>query len=128
MLSQLSQVPSSEIHVVDPDPAVREGLQSLLSTLNLRVHTYPSAEAFLARSRPADGDCLILEVHLPGMSGIDLLAHLRKADVQLPTIMLACTSDTPMVVHAMRMGADDFLEKPFIDHSLLARVSKLLIK
>ena len=116
----------AEIHVVDPDPAVREGLQTLLSILNARVYTYPNAEAFLANSPPTALGCLIAEVHLPGITGIELLQRLREQQVNLPVILLACNSNVPMAVHAMRMGAVDFLEKPFVDRLLLKRVRKVL--
>ncbi len=114
------------LHIIDPDPAVREGLQSLLRTLNVEVETYPSAEAFLAQPIPSNPGCLISEVHLPGMTGIELLQRLYRQGRNLPAILLSYHGDIPTAVHAMQTGAVDFLEKPFVDKVLLSRVRKIM--
>lgn len=128
MSLSLSTFNSAEIHVVDPDPSMREELRLLLATLDVTVRTYPSAEAFLAQPLPSNSGCLITEVHLPGINGIELLEQLRGLGLELPAIILACQSDVPMAVRAMQTGAVDFLEKPFVNRLLLVRVRKILEK
>jgi len=112
--------------VVDGDSGVRRSLQALLETLPVRVVAFGSAEEFLRcldEDRPC---CLITEVHLPGMSGIDLQRALRERGLSVPVIVLSADADVPMAVRAMHLGAIDFIEKPFVDRMVLARVRKAL--
>ena len=125
-MNWLVHTPQRAIHVIDPDPQTREGLQSLLGTLNAEVKTYASAERFLSQPLPEPLGCLIAEVNLPGMSGIELLEYLHSVGLNLPAILLSRQSDVPTAVRAMQTGAVDFLEKPFINNTLIKRVRKIL--
>jgi FixJ family two-component response regulator len=125
-MEQQARESPATIGIVDGDAAVRDSLCILLATLDTRVQTYASAEEFL-RELPSQAlKCLITEVHLPGMSGLELLDKLHALGVYIPTIVLATHSDVPLAVRAMRIGAVDFLDKPFIERALLARVRQLL--
>ncbi len=114
------------IYVVDADPAVRDSLDSLLTLHGFRVEAYGSATEFLDASPAAAHACLVTEVHLPDMSGIELLDRLRRRGLGLPVIFIANRSDVPTAVRAIRSGAADFLEKPFLDRALLQRTRELL--
>ncbi len=114
------------VHVVDSDTAVCESIQVLLRGMAYRVRVYPDAEAFLAGLPLEASGCLIVEVNLPGISGLELLEQLHERDIRLPVIMLASFSDVPMAVRAMRSGAMDFIDKPFVDRILRARVRQAL--
>src|SRR5882672_4842459 len=107
------------VYVVDDDLAVRESVASLIRSAGLRVETFPSAKEFLARARTMVPGCLVLDVKLPGLSGIDLQQELAKADLQIPIIFLTGHGDIPMSVRAMKSGALEFLTKPFDDRALL---------
>jgi FixJ family two-component response regulator len=110
--------------VVDDDPAVREGLRDLLSSVQLSVRDYPSAEAFLAAPPVEQPGCLILDVHLPDLSGLDLQARLIDREYPLPIIFLTGVGDIPMSVRAMKAGAAEFFTKPFRPDELLSAVAK----
>jgi DNA-binding NtrC family response regulator len=112
----------SLICVVDDDPSVREGLGSLIRSSGLRVETYHSAQAFLSRGRSEVPSCLVLDVHLPGLSGLELQQELARSDVQIPIVFLSGRGDIPMTVRAMKAGALEFLTKPFDDERLLNAV------
>lgn len=114
------------IHIVEQDPAVAKGLCMLFRALDASVKTYPDAETFLDAPPGSDQGCLIIEMNLPGMDGLALLDRLRAEGVSLPAIMLSSKSDIATAVEAMRAGAFDFLEKPFIDRVLLERVREAL--
>lgn len=115
------------VSVVERDPAVRDGLRSLLSTLDVQVNVFDCAEAFLEGLKEQTTPvCVITAVDLPRLSGLDLLDQLAERGLRIPTIMLADHSDVPMAVRAMRAGAIDFIEKPFVDRLLLNRVMKVL--
>ncbi len=119
-------IPKPVVHVVDSDRAVCEGIQVLLRGMADNVRAYPDAEAFLA-DLPVDAEgCLIVEVNLPGISGLDLLEQLHERGIHLPVIVLASFSDVPMAVRAMRSGAMDFIDKPFVDRVLRTRVRQAL--
>lgn len=126
MNERRQQADSPTVYVVDADAAVREGLSALLAENRVTVRTFASAEEFLAESPAADRGCLIVEVHLPGMDGLELLERLRARGMRLPVIVLASCSDVPTAVRAMRSGALDFIDKPFIDRVLLNRVRQAL--
>jgi len=110
------------VHVIDDDDALRESLAFLLSTARIAVATYPSAAAFLEAIPTAELSCVITDVRMPGMSGIDLLKRLREMKIDVPVIVITGHGDVPLAVEAMKVGAIDFLEKPFDDEVLLASV------
>jgi DNA-binding NtrC family response regulator len=107
------------VYVVDDDVSMRESVGSLIRSAGLRVETFASAQEFLARPRGEVPSCLVLDVKLPGLSGLDLQQELAKADVQIPIIFLTGFGDIPMSVRAMKAGALEFFTKPFDDEALL---------
>ena len=110
--------------VIDDESSVRESLSSLLRSAGLRVQTFASAQEFLS-SRPQETpSCLVLDVRLPGMSGLDLQQELGSADTQIPIIFMTGYGDIPMSVRAMKAGAVEFLTKPFRDEDLLNAVDR----
>ena len=110
------------VHIVDDDDALRESLAFLFSTARIAVATYPSAAAFIEAIPAAELSCVITDVRMPGMSGIDLLKRLREMKIDVPVIVITGHGDVPLAVEAMKVGAIDFLEKPFDDEVLLASV------
>src|SRR5262249_6741573 len=103
------------VFVVDDDPAFRDALTSLLRSVGLAVETFGSAQEFLNRHPPDGPACLVLDVRLPGLSGLDLQRALATAQLTLPIIFLTGYGDIPMTVRAMKAGAVEFLTKPFRD-------------
>ena len=114
------------VFIVDDDPAVRDSLRWLLESMRLRVATFDSAEAFLRFYTMHMVGCLILDVRMPGMSGLQLQQHLTKQQYALPIIFITGHGDIPMAVRAMQAGAKYFLEKPFEDQLLLDYVNEAL--
>jgi len=114
------------VHVIDDDQAMRESLAFLLSTVGLEVQTYESAVAFLKVAREVDAGCVITDVRMPELSGVDLLRQLRELKLAIPVIVITGHGDVPLAVEAMKIGAFDFLEKPFDDEVLLASVRSAL--
>jgi FixJ family two-component response regulator len=114
------------VYVVDDDEAVREALRSLISWLGMRCETFESAAAFLAVERPDAPSCLILDVHLPGISGLDLPAELGRAGAALPVVFITGQGTIPMGVRAMKAGAVEFLTKPFDERELLSAIEQAL--
>src|SRR5262245_39582231 len=111
--------PGPVVFVVDDDPSVRDALTSLLRSVGLRVETFGSAREFLTH-QPADvPGCLVLDVRLPGLSGLDLQRELAAAQITMPIIFITGHGDIPMTVQAMKAGAVEFLTKPFRDQDLL---------
>jgi DNA-binding NtrC family response regulator len=110
------------IYVVDDDQSVREALGSLIRSAGLKVETFASAQEFLADSRRDRPSCLVLDVDLPGLSGLDLQQELAKADIQIPIIFITGYGDIPMTVRAIKAGAQDFLTKPLDDEGLLQAI------
>jgi FixJ family two-component response regulator len=110
------------IFLVDDDPDVLEAVSFLLTTDNHRVETFASPQALLERVSPQDAGCLVLDVRLPGMNGLELQEHLRANGVRMPIVFITGHGDIPMAVKAVNQGALDFLEKPFDDDKLLATV------
>src|SRR6267143_6847280 len=107
------------IYVVDDDESVREALSSLIRSVGLRVEAFASAQEFLAHPQADAPSCLVLDVQLPGLSGLDLQQELAKADIQIPIIFLTGHGDIPTSVKAIKAGAIEFLTKPFDDEALL---------
>jgi two-component system, LuxR family, response regulator FixJ len=116
----------ADAHVIDDDEAVRESIEFLLRTAQLTVKTYESASAFLAVAPTINSGCVITDVRMPGISGIDLLRRLKELQIRLPVIVITGHGDVPLAVEAMKFGAVDFLEKPFEDEVLLASVRTAL--
>jgi len=114
------------VHVIDDDEAVREVLAFQLGSAGMEVRTYDSAAAFLKIVPTVQAGCIITDVRMPDLSGIDLLRRLRELQVAAPVIVITAHGDIPLAVEAMRIGAVDFLEKPFADEVLLASVRSAL--
>jgi two-component system response regulator FixJ len=114
------------IYVVDDDQAVRESLAFLLRTARLRVEEFESATALLSAAPKIDAGCIITDVRMPGLSGIDLLRKLKADARAIPVIVITGHGDVPLAVEAMKLGAFDFLEKPFNDDALLGSVKSAL--
>jgi FixJ family two-component response regulator len=110
------------VFVVDDDASVREGLDSLFRSIDLRVETFGAAAEFLQRKLPDLPGCLVLDVRLPGLSGLDFQAELAKADINIPIIFITGHGDIPMTVRAMKAGAVEFLTKPFREQDILDAV------
>jgi FixJ family two-component response regulator len=110
------------VFVVDDDASVCAALKSLFGSVGLRVETFGSAPDFLKRSLPDAPSCLVLDVRLPGLSGLDFQAELTKADIRIPIVFVTGHGDIPMTVRAIKAGAVEFLTKPFRDQELLDAV------
>jgi FixJ family two-component response regulator len=108
--------------VIDDDAAVRSSLSSLLRSVGLQATTFSSAAEFLSSHKPDVPSCLVLDVRLPGIGGIEFQAELAKANIRLPIIFITGHGDIPMTVRAMKAGAVEFLTKPFHDQDLLDAV------
>jgi two-component system, LuxR family, response regulator FixJ len=117
---------NSVVHVIDDDEALRESLAFLLGTAQVEVRTYESATAFLDTLPRAELGCIITDVRMPGISGVELLRRLKSLEAAFPVIVITGHGDVPLAVEAMKLGAVDFLEKPFEDDALLAAVRSAL--
>jgi FixJ family two-component response regulator len=116
------------VFVIDDDPSVRKGLARLLRSLGFNTETFASAELFLARE-PFEGiGCIVLDVRMPGRSGMDLQEDLNEANPGMPIIFITGHGTIPMTVQAIKRGAVDFLTKPFDDHELLEAIEKAIDK
>ncbi len=114
------------VFVVDDDLSIREAIQSLVSLEGLRVETFATAQDFLRRTRPDLPGCVVLDVELPGLSGLDLQRELAAHGIKLPIIFITGYGDIPMSVRAMKAGATEFLTKPFRDQDLLDAIQQAL--
>jgi FixJ family two-component response regulator len=114
------------VFVVDDDPSIRDALQELIGLVGVRVQTFGSAKEFLESQRPDAPACLVLDVQMPGLSGLDLQRELAQAGVQLPIIFITGHGDIPMSVRAMKAGAVEFLTKPFHHQDLLDAVRQAI--
>jgi FixJ family two-component response regulator len=118
--------PASIVFVVDDDPSVRRAIKVLLESVGLAVELFGSAKEFLL-GRPADSpSCLVLDIRLPGVSGLDFQRQLAEAKINIPIIFISAHGDVPMTVRAMKAGAIEFLTKPFRDQDLLDAVQVAL--
>jgi FixJ family two-component response regulator len=117
-------LPEPIVFVVDDDPSVREALSALFRSIGLQVQPFPSAQAFLEHARPDAAGCLILDVRLPGLNGLELQRELRRLGDEIPIIFITGHGDIPMSVHAMKAGAVEFLAKPFRDQELLDAIGQ----
>jgi FixJ family two-component response regulator len=116
----------SIVYVVDDDSDVREGLQDLFHSVGLKTEVFGSATEFLARKLPEEVSCLVLDVRLPGLSGLDFQAELAAAQIKIPVIFITGYGDIPMTVKAMKAGAVEFLTKPVREQDLLDAVRAAL--
>jgi two-component system, LuxR family, response regulator FixJ len=114
------------VFIVDDDPDMRDSLASILISMHLPVETFASAEDFLAKFNPAKPGCLVLDMRMPGMSGMELQAKLKERGRALPVIIITGFGDVPMAVACMKHGAIDFIEKPFRAEPLLASIRRAL--
>jgi two-component system response regulator FixJ len=115
------------VHVIDDDDAVRQSIEFLLRTAAIDVQAYDSAAAFLQLLPKARFGCIVTDVRMPEMSGLDLLRRLRELAVNMPVIVITGHGDVPLAVEAMKAGAVDFIEKPFDDEILLAAIRSALV-
>jgi FixJ family two-component response regulator len=114
------------VFVVDDDASVRDALSSLFRSVGLQVELFGSAPEFLQRKLPDVASCLVLDIRLPGVSGLDFQSQLAKAKIHIPIIFMTGHGDIPMSVRAMKAGASDFLAKPFRDQDMLDAVAAAL--
>jgi len=121
-----SEIPT--VHIIDDDEAARHSLAFLLGTAKIDVKTYDSATAFLAVASKVKSGCIITDVRMPEISGIDLLRRLKELKIGVPVIVVTGHGDVPLAVEAMKIGAAEFLEKPFDDEILLNAVRSALSK
>jgi FixJ family two-component response regulator len=121
-----SNGPGPTVFVVDNDEATRKSLAWLLESVNLHVETFRTAEEFLAACNPDRPGCLVLDVRLPGMSGLVLQEELERLEIRLPVIMITGYADVPTAVQVLKRGAFDFFEKPLVDDLLLERVHQAI--
>jgi len=119
---------SSMVFIVDDDPLIRASIQGLLKSASLQSESFETAEQFLKRGRWDGPSCLILDITLPGMSGLDFQALLQNAGLQIPIIFVTGHGDIPKTVRAMKLGASEFLTKPFNDQELLDAVDQALAR
>ncbi|MGH7005481.1 MAG: response regulator transcription factor [Alphaproteobacteria bacterium] len=118
--------PKATIFIVDDDEAVRRGLGALLGAKGYSAETFSSAEAFLAHAHAPGRSCLLVDIRMPGMSGLELQRELRRRGSTLPVIVITGHGDVPMARTALKAGAVDFLEKPFDSDALLAAIEEAL--
>jgi FixJ family two-component response regulator len=116
--------PQQTVFVVDDDAALREALASLFRSVGLQARTFASAGEFLQAKLPDTPTCLVLDVRLPGLSGLDFQAELAKANIDIPIVFMTGHGDIPMTVRAMKAGAVEFLPKPFRDQDMLDAVQQ----
>jgi len=111
------------VHIVDDDPSLRTALDSLFRSVGLETRLFGAAQEFLQSGQTASAGCLVLDVRLPGVSGLDFQAQLAAAEVRMPVILMTGHGDIPMSVRGMKAGAVDFLTKPFRDQDMLDAVA-----
>jgi len=114
------------VFIVDDDEAICESLRLLIEDIGLEVRTFPGAQQFLSQYEPSQSGCLVLDVRMSGMSGLELQSRLRELGLEIPTILITGHADVPMAVEAMKGGAVDFIEKPFRDQVLLDGIQKAI--
>jgi len=117
---------AASVFVVDDDPSIREALSSLIRSVKLRVETFSSAQEFLRHDRPNTPACLILDIRLPGLDGLQLQQQLIRDGLHLPIIFITGHGDIPMSVRAMKAGAVEFLTKPFRERQLLRAIEQAI--
>jgi FixJ family two-component response regulator len=125
-LQKLVPEPQAIVFVVDDDASVREALESLVRSAGYKVETFASAQDFLASNRPDVPSCLVLDVRLPGLSGLDLQNRMAGANREIPIVFITGHGDVPTSVRAMKAGAIEFLTKPFPDRDLLDAIEQAI--
>jgi len=113
------------VHIIEDDPAVRESLAVLLHSAGLQTRLHPSAREFLG-GEPGPEGCVVSDVRMPEMSGLELLEEMKRRHLRLPTILMTAFGDVPQAVRAMKLGAIDFIEKPFDDELMISTVKEAL--
>jgi len=119
-------MPEPVVHLIDDDEAVRTALGFVLEMNDLPARAYPSAEAFLEVAEGLQSGCVVTDVRMPGMTGLDLVRHMKAQGLDLPVVVITGHGDVPLAVEAMRAGVIDFLEKPFDDAALLRSIRMAL--
>ena len=114
------------VYVIDDDDGARHSLEFLLDCAGVRVRSFPSADAFLEASPPLAGACVVTDVRMPGMSGIELVEEMMRRGAGAPVIVITGHADVPLAIQAMRAGVADFIEKPFDDEVMLGAIRKAL--
>jgi two-component system response regulator FixJ len=114
------------VHIVDDDPAIRDSLAFLLDTADLASCTYESGAALLARARGLEPGCIVTDVRMPDMGGLEMVRRLAEMGVRHPVIVMTGHADVPLAIEAVRAGVKDFIEKPFDDEALLASIRMAL--
>jgi RNA polymerase sigma factor (sigma-70 family) len=124
----MNQTPLSKatVFVVDDDQAMRNSLKWLIESVGVQVESFGSADEFLAQYHPGRSGCLVLDVRMPGMSGLDLQEYLAEKGIHIPVVIITGHGDVPMAVRAMKSGAIDFIEKPFNDEALLDAIRRAI--
>src|SRR4029077_3092042 len=122
----MTRADAATVFVVDDDADMRAAIRGLLKSVGLPSESYGTAEEFLRSKRPDGPSCLVLDVSLPGVSGLDFQRELADAGIQIPIIFITGHGDIPMTVKAMKSGAVEFLTKPFQDHDLLDAIRQAL--
>jgi len=117
---------NATVFVIDDDPSIREAIDSLIRSVGINVRTFASAQEFMASKRPDAPGCLVLDVRMPGLSGLDLQRELASAGIRIPVIFITGHGDIPMSVRAMKAGAVEFLTKPFRDQDLLDAITQAI--
>jgi two-component system, LuxR family, response regulator FixJ len=117
---------SGVVHVIDDDAAMRDSLSFLLESADLNARTYESAIAFLDDLKSLEPGCILTDVRMPQMSGLELIARLKALGVALPVIVMTGHADVPLAIDAMKAGVHDFIEKPFDDEALLSTIRSAL--
>jgi FixJ family two-component response regulator len=116
------------VFIVDDDPAIRKSLRWLIESIGVKVQVYESAQAFLDSYDADVPGCIVLDVRMPGMSGLELQERLNGRGIDLPMIMVTAYGDIPTAVRAMKAGAVDFLEKPVVDQDLLDLIQRAIVR
>lgn len=116
------------VYVVDDQPAVCEGLKELLSVFGYQVETFVSARLFLEAYDPARPGCLVADIRMPGMDGLELMQELARRDIHLPVVLISGHADIPTAVTAIKAGAEDVIEKPINDAQLIAAINRSIAR
>lgn len=121
-----SPLSKATVFVVDDDQAMRNSLKWLIESVGVQVESFSSADDFLAQYQAGRAGCLVLDVRMPGMSGLELQEHLVERNIHIPVVIITGHGDVPMAVRAMKAGAIDFIEKPFNDEALLDAIRRAI--
>lgn len=116
------------VYVIDDDESARQSLEFLLDVAGIRVRSFSSADAFVKSDPPLAGACIVTDVRMPGMSGIELAARMSEGDGGAPVIVITGHADVPLAIQAMKAGAADFIEKPFDDETILSAIRTALAR